>query len=150
VPRGEGGGAGHCAATQGCARAGERRGGARRGRGEEGEGEREREEKGGELTRGPNSGDRRLQSLGHHGEREVGEGEGGCCAGNPNERGRGGGHMGRGRRGRAGRAGLGWAGSHHGSKPTTRTTIKRNPIANRNPKQNETNTRHQTKKCASA
>jgi hypothetical protein len=59
---------------------------------------------------------------------------------------------GQGRAGRAGpdRAGLGWAGSHHGSKPTTRTTIKRNPIVNRNPKQDETNTRHQTKKCASA
>jgi hypothetical protein len=47
-------------------------------------------------------------------------------------------------------AGLGWVGSHYGSKPTTRTTIKRNSIANRNLKQNETNTRHQTKKCASA
>jgi hypothetical protein len=47
-------------------------------------------------------------------------------------------------------AGLGRTGPHRGSKPTTCTTIKRNPIANRNPKQNETNTRHQTKKCASA
>jgi hypothetical protein len=57
---------------------------------------------------------------------------------------------GQGRQGRQGRTGPGWARSHHGSKPMTRTTIKRNPIANRNPKQDETNTRHQTKKCASA
>jgi hypothetical protein len=48
------------------------------------------------------------------------------------------------------RAGLGRAGPHRGSKPTARTTTKRSPIANRNPKRNETNTRHQTKKCASA
>jgi hypothetical protein len=48
------------------------------------------------------------------------------------------------------RAGLGRTGPHRGSKPTTRTTIKRNPIANRNPKRNKTNTQHQTKKCASA
>jgi hypothetical protein len=48
------------------------------------------------------------------------------------------------------RARLSRAGSHRGSKPMTRTTIKRKSIANRNPKQNETNTRHQTKKCASA
>jgi hypothetical protein len=31
----------------------------------------------GSSPRGPNSGDRHLQSLGHHREREVGEGEGG-------------------------------------------------------------------------
>jgi ribosomal protein L15 len=43
---------------------------------------------------------------------------------------------GRGRQGRAGRAG-----SHRGSKPTTRTTTNQNPIANRNPKRDETNTR---------
>jgi hypothetical protein len=54
------------------------------------------------------------------------------------------------RRGRAGRAGLGWAGPLRGSKPTTRTTIKQTPIANRKPRRNETNTQHQTKKCASA
>jgi hypothetical protein len=36
-----------------------------------------------------------------------------------------------GRQGRAGRAGLGWAGPLRGSKPTTRTTIKQTPIANR-------------------
>jgi hypothetical protein len=49
------------------------------------------------------------------------EGEGGCYAGNPNERGRGGGGAwggGRGRQGRAGRtgpdrAGLGWVGPGH-------------------------------------
>jgi hypothetical protein len=47
-------------------------------------------------------------------------------------------------------AGLGWTGSQRGSKPATRTTIKRTPIANRKPRRNETNTQHQTKKCASA
>jgi hypothetical protein len=79
--------------------------------------EREREGRGGDLTSGSNSGDHRLQNLGHHGEREVEEGEGGCCAGNPNERGRrGGGAWGvwgaRGAQGRAGpgRAGLCWVG----------------------------------------
>jgi hypothetical protein len=45
-------------------------------------------------------------------------------------------HGGVGRRGRAGRAGpgwagLGWPGPLRGSKPTTRTTIKQTPIANR-------------------
>jgi hypothetical protein len=54
------------------ARRGEKRRERERGR------ERRRE---GSSPRGPNSGDRRLQSLGHHGVREVGEGEGGCCAG---------------------------------------------------------------------
>jgi hypothetical protein len=39
--------------------------------------------------------------------------------------------------------GLGWTGSQCGSKPTTRTTIKRTPIASRKPKQNKTNIRHQ-------
>jgi hypothetical protein len=73
--------------------------------GGEEEGERERGEgRGGELTSGSNFGDHRLQNLGHHGEREVEEGEGGCCAGNPNERGRRGGGAwgGVGRQGRAG------------------------------------------------
>jgi hypothetical protein len=99
----------------------------------------------------------RLQNLGHHGEREVEEGEGGCCAGNPNERERrGGGAWGvwgaRGAQGRAGpdRAGLGWAEPLRGSKPTTRTTIKQTPITNRKSRRNETNTQHQAKKCASA
>jgi hypothetical protein len=47
-----------------------------------------------------------------HGEREVEEGEGGCCAGNPNERERekGGAWGGVGARGTQGRAGLGWVG----------------------------------------
>jgi hypothetical protein len=59
------------------------------------------------------------------------------------------------RRARPGRtgpgwAGLGWAEPLRGSKPMTHTTFKRAPIANRNPRRNETNTRHQTKKCASA
>jgi hypothetical protein len=50
------------------------------------------------------------------------------------------------RMGRAGargpdRAKLGWARPHRGSKPTMRTTTNRNPIANRNSKQNETNMR---------
>jgi hypothetical protein len=53
-------------------------------------------------------------------------------------------------RARLGWAGLGWTGSQRGSKPTTRTTIKRTPIVSRKPKQNKTNIRHQTKKCASA
>jgi hypothetical protein len=48
------------------------------------------------------------------------------------------------------RARLGRAGPHRGSKPMTRTTTKRNPIANQNPKRDETNTRYQTRKCASA
>jgi hypothetical protein len=37
-------------------------------------------------------------------------------------------------------AGPGQAGSHRGSKPMTRTTTNRKPIANRNPKRDETNT----------
>jgi hypothetical protein len=41
-----------------------------------------------------------------------------------------------------GRAGLGWA--RPGQKPTTRTTTDRNPIANRNPKRGETDTRLNT------
>jgi hypothetical protein len=57
---------------------------------------------------------------------------------------------GRERQGHAGRAGPGRARPQRGSKPMTRMTTKRNTIANRNPKRDETNTRHQTKKCASA
>jgi hypothetical protein len=63
------------------------------------------------------------------------------------------GEVGRGARGaRAGpgRAGLGWVGPLRGSKPTTRTSIKQTPVVNRKPRRNETNTQHQTKKCASA
>jgi hypothetical protein len=53
---------------------------------------------------------------------------------------------GRGRAHGAGAHGPDWvgpgrAGSHRGPKPTTRTTTNRNPIANRNPKRDETNTR---------
>jgi hypothetical protein len=110
-----------------------REGGRAQGREGEGEGERgEGKGRGKTHHRGSNSGDHRLQNLGHHGEREVGER--GCCTGNPNERGRGGGGAwggGQGRQGRAGRAGpgragLGWAGPLRGSKPTTRTTLKGN------------------------
>jgi hypothetical protein len=62
----------------------------------------------------------------------------------------GGARMGRAGAHGPGRAGPGRAMTHRGSKPTTRTTTKRNPFANRNPKRDETNTRHQTKKCSSA
>jgi ribosomal protein L15 len=48
-------------------------------------------------------------------------------------------HGGRGAMGA--RARLGRAGSHRGPKPTTRITTNRNPITNRNPKWDETNTR---------
>jgi hypothetical protein len=89
---------------------GRERGRAGKGRG--GRGRERRREGEGSSPRGPNSGDRHLQSLGHHGEREVEEGEEGCCAGNPNERGRGGGGAweGVGARGAQGRAGPGWVG----------------------------------------
>jgi hypothetical protein len=108
-------------------RAGKRRGGR----------ERRREGEGKTHLRGSKFRRSRLQTLGHHGEREVEEGGGGCCAGNPNERGREGGahgEVGRGARGaRAGSgrtglgwAGLGWAGPLHGSKPMTHTTLKGN------------------------
>jgi hypothetical protein len=63
--------------------------------------------------------------------RERDQGEGGACMG------RAGGARGA----RGARAGPGRAGPHRGSKPTTRTTTKRNPIANRNPKRDEANTR---------
>jgi hypothetical protein len=56
--------------------------GKKKGRGREREREMEGEGTGGEAHLGdPNSGDHRLQTLGHHGEREVGEGDGGYCAG---------------------------------------------------------------------
>jgi hypothetical protein len=105
--RGLGGGGGAREQGKGRARGGGRRGG--RGR-ERGEGEES-------SPRGPNSGDRRLQFLGHHGEREVEEGEGGCCAGDPNERERGGGTWGR--CGRQGRAGPGRAEPLNGIKSLT-------------------------------
>jgi hypothetical protein len=40
----------------------------------------------------------------------------------------------RGTRAGPGRAGLGWTGSQRGSEPTTRTTIKRTPLASRKAK----------------
>jgi hypothetical protein len=114
--------------------------GARPGEEErEGEGERERE---GEAHLGdPNSGDHRLQTLGHHGERERG-GRGRLLRGRKsNERKTPGGRAyGAGARG-PDWAGPGQAWPHRGSKPTTHTTTNRNPIANRNPKRDETNTR---------
>jgi hypothetical protein len=101
----------------------------------------------------------RLQTLGHHGERERWKKEREVAAreksNEPNESGgegraHGVGKGARGVRAGPGQAGLGRARSHRGLKPTTRTTIKRTPIVNRKPRRNETNTQHQTKKCASA
>jgi hypothetical protein len=109
-------GAGAGVARRRAGRGGRGRAGARRGRRRGGEGEREGE--GGEgktHLRGSKFRRSRLQTLGHHGEREVEEGEGGCCTGILNERGRGGGgRMGRwagapGARG-PGQTGPGWAG----------------------------------------
>jgi hypothetical protein len=66
------------------------------------------------------------------------------------EREREGGHA-RGRQGRAARAGPGQVGLDRaelsrvvGQNPTTRTTTDQNPIANRNPKRDEANTRLNT------
>jgi hypothetical protein len=121
----------------------ERRGQGRRGaragrpRGEqEGEGkERERERRGGETRLGdPNSGHHRLQTLGHHGERERWKREREVTAweksNETNGSGGGGAWGGQGALGARGpdRAGLGRARPHRGSKLTTRTTTKRNPI----------------------
>jgi hypothetical protein len=53
----------------------------------------------------------------------------------------GGARMGRTGGARGARAGPGRAGSHRGPKPMTRTTTNQNPIANRKPKRDETNTR---------
>jgi hypothetical protein len=106
--------------------------------------------RGGSSPRGPNSGDCRLQTLGHHGEREVGEGEGGCCAGNPNERGRGGGGAHGEGGGALGARGPDWAepsraGSHRGSKPRgTHNHRLEDRFANRSPKWGETNTQLNT------
>jgi hypothetical protein len=85
--RGAGGRAEGCAigaareGLQGGARAGEKKG-ARVGKGKGGRG-RGRERREGSSPQGSNSGDHRLQNLGHHGEREreMGERERGCCAG---------------------------------------------------------------------
>jgi hypothetical protein len=101
------------------------------------------ERRGGEGSspRGPNSGDRRLQSLGHHGEREVEEGEGGCCAGDPNERER----EEEGARGRvgapgvgAGQTGPGWVGPDH--------FANRNPQHARHGLQSRTKNRDRTRR----
>jgi hypothetical protein len=75
----------------------------------------------------------------------VEEGEGGYYAGENQMRqmdqGEGGGaRMGGAGGARGARAGPGRTGPRRGSKPTTHTTTKRNPIANRNPKRDETNT----------
>jgi hypothetical protein len=90
-----------------------------------GGGKRERER--GAHLRDPNSGDHRLQDLGHHGGRERG-GRGGCCAGELNEGKRPGEGARMGRARAPGARGPSWAGPHRGSKPTTRTTIDRNSI----------------------
>jgi hypothetical protein len=68
-------------AAEGHARMGEE--GGARGEGKGRKRKREREEKGGEGSspRGSNSGDHRLQNLGHHGGRERDGRERGCCAG---------------------------------------------------------------------
>jgi hypothetical protein len=57
------------------------------------------------------------------------------------DQGEGGARMGRAGGARGARAGPGRAGPQRGSKLTAHTTTKRNPITNRNPKRNETNTR---------
>jgi hypothetical protein len=106
---------------------------------------------GGELTSGFKSGDHRLQNLGHHGERERWR-TGGCCVGKSNERkGEKGGGARETRALGARRAGPDRAGSDRaglgrgpGQKPTTHATTDRTPIANRNPKRGETNTRLNT------
>jgi hypothetical protein len=80
-PRARGPGVAH-EGLQGGAHAGEKkRTRAGKGRGGRGRGrERRREGRGAHLG-DPNSGDHRLQNLGHHGERERGGRGGGCCAG---------------------------------------------------------------------
>jgi hypothetical protein len=110
----EGGGAGERRRAQGRGRGAREQGKGRARVGGGRRGGRGRERGGGEGSspRGPNSGDRRLQLLGHHGEREVEEGEGSCCAGDPNEReerGAPGGVWAPGAR----RVGLGWVGLGH-------------------------------------
>jgi hypothetical protein len=132
------------------ARAQGRKGGRAQGREGEGEGERE-EGRGGGSPRGFNSGYHRLQNLGHHGRERDGRERllRGRNQMSQTDLGKGG-AQGEGRGARGTRAGPGRAGSHHGLKPTTRTTIKRALLANRKPRRNGTNTRHQTKKCVSA
>jgi hypothetical protein len=146
------GGVGHAGRGGGVARArGAREQGVGRARPREeereGEGEREGKGRGKTHLRGSKLRRSRLQTLGHHGERERWKRDREVTAREKSNEPNGSG----GRRARGPDwARLGRTGPHRGSKPTTRTTIKQNPIANRNPKRNETNTRHQTKKCASA
>jgi hypothetical protein len=113
-----------------------KKGRGRREREREREGERKTHLRGSKLRRS------RLQTLGHHGERERGgRGRGRLLRGRKSNEtnGSGGGRGARigraggvgGTRARPGRTGPGWAGPHRGSKPTTRTTTKWNPIANR-------------------
>jgi hypothetical protein len=111
--------------------------GEKEGEGEE-ERERERErERGGELTSGSKSGDHRLQNLGHHGEREMGEREVTAREkSNGRKRPGEGVRMGaRGARAELGHARSGWAGSGRaglgrtaGQNPVERTTTDRNSI----------------------
>jgi hypothetical protein len=120
--------------------------GRKKGRGRE----REREREGEAHLGDPNSGDHCLQTLGHHGERERGKWERErkvAVREKSNERKRpgGGGHA-WGGQGAPGAHGPDWArpgraGSHRGSKPTTRITTNRNPIANQKSKRDETNAR---------
>jgi hypothetical protein len=105
--------------------------------GEEGEGEEREKGRGGEklTSRDPNSGDLDSKPVGTTGrEREVEQGDEGYCVGENQMRqmdqGEGGTRMGRAGGARGARARLGKAVTHRGSKPTTRTTNKRNPIAN--------------------
>jgi hypothetical protein len=122
-------------------------------RGEEGAGIRERErERGGELTSGSKSSDHHLQNLGHHEERERGGGEEVVARENQMKererregvrawvRGKASGARGPERAG-LGRTRLGRTACQN---PATRTTTDRNPIVNRNPKRDETNTRLNT------
>jgi hypothetical protein len=115
------------------------RAGEKKGRGRE----RGRGRGRGELTSGSKSSDHRLQNLGHHGEREGGGGEEVVARENQmkeRERREGARAWVRGRaRGARGpeRAGLGRTACQN---PATRTTTDRNPIVNRNPKRDETNT----------
>jgi hypothetical protein len=137
-------------ARRGAARGGAGASGARAGRlrGEEegeGEGKKEREGEGrGAHLGDPNSGDHRLQDLGHHEERERG-GREVAAREKSNERkrpGEGGTRMGRARapgaRGpRPGRAGSGWAGLHSGSKPySTHNHRSENQFAKQKSKRN--------------
>jgi hypothetical protein len=122
----------------------------RRGRAQGSEGEEEEEgERGGE-GRGahlgdPNSGDHRLQDLGHHGERERCGRGGGCCTGElnegkrPGERGaHGEGTGARGARAELGRAGLGRTA---GQNPVALTTTDRNSIHEAKSETRPSNTR---------